>query len=311
MMDDRKSAANTNMPLVSVCIPTYNRSTKLMRAINSVYANDYRNLEIIVSDNASSDDTQRLCAELSASDKRIRYFRHSENVGPTRNFEFVRAQVGGKYFMWLADDDWIDPAYISLCVQALEDDPSVALAAGQGVYHRDDGSVAYHGNIIEVNSSLPVPRVMKYLWRVWDNSMFYGIYRKSMVKECRMPNVLAGDCAWVADVLLRGKAAIVPGLYIHREFEDSTASTIRRIVSVLGLPAWHGKLPWIAISHSISSHLARDSNGHGIFRRTAIFVTTFVVSFFKCGNVKLMISEIPYARKVYRRIFPKDGQYSR
>lgn len=311
MLDDRKSATHATMPLVSVCIPTYNRSAKLMRAINSLHASDYLNIEIIISDNASSDDTERLCTELSDSDERIRYFRQSENVGPTRNFEFARTQARGPYFMWLADDDWVDPAYISLCVQALEDDPSVALAAGQGAYYRDDGSFAYHGNVIEAGSSLPMLRVMKYLWRVWDNSMFYGIYRRSIVEECGMPNILAGDWAWVADVLLKGKARIIEDVYVHRDLDGGTSSSLGNISAVLGSPAWHIKLPWIGISYSISSHLARVSNGRGIFRRTAIFVTTFIASFFKFGNVKLMISEIPYARKVYRRIFPKDRQYSR
>lgn len=304
MMDDRQSAANANMPLVSICIPTYNRSMKLMRAINSLHANDYRNLEIIVSDNASSDDTQRLCAELSASDARIRYFRHPENVGPTRNFEFARAQAQGEYFMWLADDDWIDPRYISLCVQALEGEPLLVLAAGLGAYHRDDGLFAYHGNIIEANSSLPALRVMKYLWRVWDNSMFYGVYRRSMVEECKMPNFLAGDWAWVADVLWKGKARIIESVSVHREL-GGTSSTLDNINAVLGSTGWHRSVPWIAISYSISAYLARDSGGRGIFMRTVVFVTTFFVSFFKVGNLKLMISQIPYARKVYRTISPK------
>ncbi|MGE3970842.1 MAG: glycosyltransferase family 2 protein [Porticoccaceae bacterium] len=306
MLDDRKSATHATMPLVSACIPTYNRSAKLMRAINSLYASDYRNIEIIISDNASSDNTERLCAELSDDDKRIRYFRQSENVGPTKNFEFARAQAGGKYFMWLADDDWIDPTYISLCVQALEDDPSVALAAGQGAYHRDDGSFAYHGNVIEAGSSLPILRVMKYLWRVWDNSMFYGVYRRSMVEKCRIPNILAGDWAWVADVLLRGKAAVVPGVFIHREFEDSTASTIRRMVSALGLPAWHGKFPWIAIGASIASHMAKAASGGNALKNVCVYVAVFITVFFRRNNIRLVASHVPFFTRIYRFVVARN-----
>lgn len=302
---------HTKPPLVSVCIPTYNRSTKLMRAINSLYASDYRNIEIIISDNASSDDTQRLCADLSDSDKRIRFFRHPENIGPTRNFEFSRAQAEGEYFMWLADDDWLDSNYISCCVQALEADPSLVLAAGLGAYYWDDGSFAYNGNIIQANSSRSLVRAMKYIWSVWDNSMFYGVYRKKIIEECWIPNILSGDWAWVADVLLRGKAIVIPSVNIHREFEDSTASTIYNMVSVLGLPAWHGSFPWIAISTSISSHIAQSASPNRGFKRVYVYFVVLFVTFFRINNMRLMIAKIPFVVKTYRRLFPKERKYAK
>lgn len=128
------------------------------------------------------------------------------------------------------------------------------------------------------------------------------------MEECKIPNFLAGDWAWVADVLLRGKAVIVPGLYIYREFEDSTASTIRRMVSALGLPAWHGKAPWLAISASIASYLAKTASGGSELSKLYVYCVVFITAFFRPGNIRLMISEVPCLACAYRFIVTrKDG----
>lgn len=297
---------HTKVPLVSVCIPTYNRSSKLERAIKSVQNSDYHNLEIIISDNASSDDTQSVSVRLTNGDKRIRYFRQAGNIGPVGNFEFSRARAKGKYFMWLADDDYLDLNYISRCVEALEADSSLALAAGLGAYHRNDGSFAYMGNIVQEKSSLPLLRVVKYLWFVWDNSIFYGLYKREFINDCKFPSFIAGDWAWVANVLLNGKSTVITDVHIHREFEGSSASTIDNMVSVLRSPEWHGKFPWIAISSSISSHMAQSASPNRGIKRVYVYLIVFFVTFFRIKNMKLMIANIPFVVKAHRRLFPKE-----
>lgn len=72
------------LPKISVTIPTYNRKKMLKRAIDSVLAQDYKNIEVIVSDNASTDGTDTLMQEY-ANDSRIIYIRNSENIGPVKN----------------------------------------------------------------------------------------------------------------------------------------------------------------------------------------------------------------------------------
>lgn len=305
-MTDQKADVDT-CPLVSVCIPTYNRCEQLKTAVESVLKGSYDHVAIIISDNASSDGTQEWCESVCAADNRVSYFRHEVNQGPTRNFEFARSKANGKYFMWLADDDYLDPNYIYSCVDALEADLSLVIVAGLGMYYGNEGWFAYHGNIIQATSSLPLMRAMKYLWFVWDNSIFYGIYRLDMVRTCRFPDFLAGDWAWVATVLLKGKAAIIPDVHIHREFENSAASSIGSMVSVLGDPDWHAKYPWIAISMCMASHVAKSAVSQCTIKKSCIYIAVFIVTFFRPGNLRLMIAGIPHFRKVYRYIVPKRG----
>ncbi len=296
--------------LVSVCIPTYNRSAKLQRAVDALIKCSYANLEIIISDNASSDATQSVCTTLLNLDKRIKYFRHAENQGPTKNFEFARAQAKGKYFLWLSDDDYHDPDYIRVCVDELERDSSFVLVSGLGAYHRGDGKLSRYENVIQPSSVTPLFRVVKFLWYVGESSIIYGVCRRADVKDCIMPNFLGGDWAWVSEVLLKGKIKVIPTTYVHREFGESMSSSYKCLVSTLRVPHWHASFPWLAMSANIASHLAfgsykyRDS---AISKRLFIYSLGFVTISLKRLNQQLHSygSKIPFIKKIYRRLIEK------
>lgn len=114
-------------PLVSIGMPTYNRADGYLPwALDSALNQDYPNLEIIVSDNASTDRTEELIQ--SRIDPRLRYFRHKENIGGTNNFNFCLEQARGAYFLLLHDDDLIDPDFVSVCVRALQGRTDVGVA---------------------------------------------------------------------------------------------------------------------------------------------------------------------------------------
>jgi glycosyltransferase involved in cell wall biosynthesis len=242
-------------PLVSVCIPTYNRAAGLRRAVRAVLDGDFRDIEVIISDNASQDDTEAAGRELEATDKRVRYFRHDRNMGPTANFEFARAQASGKYFVWCGDDDYFAQDYIRCCVEPLERDDGLLLAAGLGAYHRGDGKTVYYGNKLRLDSPHPVVRVAEYLFKVRDNSVFYGLYRREAVAASHLSNALGNDWMWLTDILLLGRAAVVPGAFVHRCFGDSTSSSYARIVTTIGAPAWQARHPFLAIAGNFRRHL--------------------------------------------------------
>ncbi len=115
--------------LVSVCIPTYNHSSVIGEALRSAMAQDYENLEILVVDNHSEDDTERRVAEIAAGDSRVRYVRHPENVGMARNFSACVSLAVGKYIKLLCADDLLEPHCVSCMVGAMEDHPRVELVA--------------------------------------------------------------------------------------------------------------------------------------------------------------------------------------
>ncbi len=116
-------------PLVSVGIPTYSRPEDLRTTLAQITGQSYRNLEIIVSDNATDGGAvDEVVGSFAASDKRIRYFRQPSNLGATANFQFVLEQATGEYFMWCADDDWHHPDFVARLLAELTKDPDAAIA---------------------------------------------------------------------------------------------------------------------------------------------------------------------------------------
>lgn len=106
------------MPLVTIAIPTYNRAgTYLKHTLQSAIEQSYQNLEIIVSDNCSADHTEKVVKE--CNDPRIRYVKHSQNIGHFRNFKFCIEQARGDYFLLLQDDDLIDQDFVDACLKTL------------------------------------------------------------------------------------------------------------------------------------------------------------------------------------------------
>ena len=281
-----------------MCVPTYNRIEKLQVAIKKIQEQTYTNLEIIISDNCSNDNTQIICKELQKEDKRIKYFRHPFNQGPTANFEFVRKQASGKYFLWHGDDDYLDKEYIKACVSELEKAPSYVIASGLGVYKNSEkNEITHYGNVIQLNSNIPIFRVIKYLWNVQDNSIFCGVYRTGELIECHMPNVLAGDWIWMSQVLFKGKAKVIDNIYINRSYGDSTSVSYEKIIQVIGAPKWHAKYHWIAMSNNFASFYINDKN---IF----IAVISFFVILIKgsWSNFKVY-SKLGIVKRYFKKMF--------
>lgn len=66
------------------------------------------------------DGTESLCKDYATRDTRIKYYRNASNIGAAANFEAALRHADAEYFMWLADDDWIDPNYVDRCLKYLE-----------------------------------------------------------------------------------------------------------------------------------------------------------------------------------------------
>lgn len=115
--------------LVSVCIPTYNHARVLGDALRSAVEQTYGNLEILVLDNASADDTASVVKALSSRDARLRYLRHPENIGMVRNFNACIEQAKGDYVKFLCADDALEPECVERMVQVMSAHPQVSLVS--------------------------------------------------------------------------------------------------------------------------------------------------------------------------------------
>lgn len=103
-------------PLVSVIVPVYNVEKYIDRCVNSIIQQSYENLEIILIDDGSSDNTASLCDELALSDDRITVF-HNTNHGPSFSRNFGLEKSIGEYITFIDSDDWIENDYVEKLIQ--------------------------------------------------------------------------------------------------------------------------------------------------------------------------------------------------
>ncbi|HVS66532.1 MAG TPA: glycosyltransferase family A protein [Thermoanaerobaculia bacterium] len=130
------AGAGADRPLVSVCIPTRERATWLGEALRSVYCQTLRDLEVIVFDDASEDDTLGTVAR--CQDPRLVYLRHEQAVGPGANRNACLAVARGRYVAWLDPDDRYLPEMLATQTAALERHPEAAMV--HGAFHLVEAS---------------------------------------------------------------------------------------------------------------------------------------------------------------------------
>jgi glycosyltransferase involved in cell wall biosynthesis len=245
-------------PPVSVGIPTFNRAERLERALRSVLAQTHSNLEVVVSDNASSDDTEERCRTIAAQDARIRYIRQSENIGPTANFNVLFEAFSSPYVLILADDDWLDSAYVERCLLTLREHPACAAVSGRGIYWRGDTMLARQGLSMQLLQADGRARVHAYYHVVGDgegaDSTFFGVMPAEILRQATpLPNVLGNDILVTARIAFQGHVRTLEDVYINRSVGGTSAS-MYSIVKTLGLSLPQAKLPNLVIAW----HVLRD-----------------------------------------------------
>ncbi len=114
-----------NTPLVSICIPTYNSGKFIKRTLDSVLKQDYKNLEVIVVDDCSKDNTSEVVE--GYQDERLSFYINETNQGLTKNWNNALLRAKGKYVMLLCADDVIYNNCISEEVKALEENPTATM----------------------------------------------------------------------------------------------------------------------------------------------------------------------------------------
>jgi len=110
---------------LSIGLPVRNGEKFICKCLDSLLAQTFKNFEIIISDNASTDDTQKICQEYSKKDERIRYIKHGKNMGFKLNFNFVLKQAKNDFFMWIGVDDFLLPNYVKKNMEILASNSGV------------------------------------------------------------------------------------------------------------------------------------------------------------------------------------------
>src|SRR4051812_13944842 len=95
-----------DLPLASIIITSYNHASFINKAIQSAIRQDYKNLEVIISDNNSTDNTEEIVSQY-LSDSRVKYFKNETNIGMLKNFRKATDLCSGEYVTYISSDDYL------------------------------------------------------------------------------------------------------------------------------------------------------------------------------------------------------------
>jgi len=127
-------------PLVSIVIPVYNREQLIIYSLRSAQCQTYPNIEIVIVDNQSTDNTWQILNQEAKKDVRIKIFQNENNLGPVRNWERCFTYACGEYVKILWSDDLIDPEFISETINVFEKDVAFVMS-GITIFSSDEQEI--------------------------------------------------------------------------------------------------------------------------------------------------------------------------
>jgi glycosyltransferase involved in cell wall biosynthesis len=122
------ASADAVIPTVTIGVPVRNGERYLRGALDALLSQDYRDFELLISDNASTDGTTAIAMEYAARDPRVSFYRSDATLSPAGNFNRLLELARGRYFMWAANDDLWEPQFVGTLVELLERNPAAVLA---------------------------------------------------------------------------------------------------------------------------------------------------------------------------------------
>lgn len=217
-----------SVPLVSVALPVYNGEKWLEQAISTLVKQSYENVEIIIVDDCSSDNSQKICEQYAAMYSEITFIKNETNLGAQGNFEKILHLCSGKYISYACQDDYWDENFIFTLVEKLESNNRAVLAASavQILDKKDKNYKEQHYtgkwnpekfSTLRLIYSLMLPvkkgKSIKY------NLFYHGVLRTDILKYCYsiFPGIIEHDRHFLLLLALSGKWCYVDRvLYFRR-----------------------------------------------------------------------------------------------
>jgi glycosyltransferase involved in cell wall biosynthesis len=216
---------------VSIGLPVYNGENFLRSALDSILQQDYADFELIISDNASQDATEKICREYAAKDSRIRYHRNEKNIGASGNFNRLVELARGEFFKWAAHDDVHLPGFLARCMEVIDQMPAtVALVAPRAEVIDEHGN-ALNMTVENLNSRQPKAhqRVEHVIRTVrWATALF-GLIRTNVLKRTRLLQpYYASDHVLLVEIALLGEIWELPETLFQRRYHEGMSTNAHK-----------------------------------------------------------------------------------
>jgi glycosyltransferase involved in cell wall biosynthesis len=227
-------------PRVSVGMPVFNGERFLSETLNCVLDQTFKEFELIISDNGSTDRTEQICRSYAETDPRIRYYRSDTNRGASWNHNRVFELARGEYFKWWSHDDLCAPEFLQECVAVLDKNPEVDLCfAPTQIVDSDRRPVTKY--VVQEMTRTDSPRAYQRFHGVicphhWCFGV-YGVARTSVLRQTPLiANYTGSDRALLADLSLRGRFHEISSCRVFNR--DHPARSIR-VYSAYTAGGWY------------------------------------------------------------------------
>ncbi len=218
--------ASCESPRVTIGLPVYNGVKFLAGALDSWIDQDFGEFELIVSDNASTDETPEILAGYQEKDSRIRILRRETTVPAADNFNGLVEEAGAPYFTWSAHDDFREPSFLRKLVAVLDEDPDTILAYSQVNHLYDDSpdgkssvkSRTYYRKDPPGHEPTGLGRAIGMIRRSHSYGLVFGLFRLDALKKTHLlltPMGLVSDVGLMLEVATHGRCTCVPEILMH------------------------------------------------------------------------------------------------
>jgi len=214
---------------VSIAIPVRNGEKYLAQTIDSLIGQSYGDFDLIIVDNQSTDATEEIARDYVSRDDRLRYHRHSENVGLIANYNIAFSLTEGELFKWCAADDLCEPDYLRLCIDAMDAHPEAVLVYPRTQFIDDSGSpLPFEDPGFDLRSSDPASRLRYVMYaNHWVNAL-NGLIRRSALARTRLERPYpGGDYALLAELSLLGTFVELPEKLFRRRVHPDASSQLQ------------------------------------------------------------------------------------
>jgi glycosyltransferase involved in cell wall biosynthesis len=245
----RANLTLVKIPTVSIGLPVYNAAQFLDETIRSILRQSYADFELIISDNASTDRTFHICRSYAQRDGRIRLFQNEINQGAAYNYNRVLELARGRFFLWHAMDDLIDPEFLAVCVELLNNNPSASVAyTGARVIDSNGVEINIQCRPVLFDSMDLVQRFSSALDPIpYNDCAIFGMMRRKILHRTRgMGAYLAADRCFTAELLLHGFFVKSPRVLFSRRKHANNVGTSEkflawwspRLIGQVTFPLW-------------------------------------------------------------------------
>jgi len=210
-MGENNTSLKKTTPKVSIGIPVQNGENFLEEAIKSILNQTFSDLELIISDNASTDKTPDICRKYAKRDKRIRYVRNEENIGASENFNNLFKFSKGEYYLSISHDDYFHPDFLKKSVEILDNDKSIHLVHSKTMAVNEKGiPIQDYSSDLDLDSESPSKRLYNSICISHPIMEIFGLIRSSTLRKTTlMGKYTSADRILLAEIALLGKCHII------------------------------------------------------------------------------------------------------